>query len=191
MVVVSKKASAEPRITVDFTGLYKYVQHPAYATRVQSEVVASIPPGRRYFTTLDSRHVHWQVPLDEQSSKLTTFITPWGACRFQRNIMGLISDRGEHNRCGQEVLVGVDNVRKVVEDVLIYDVDLATPVQRVRDVLRRCAENGITLHPDKFVLGALTVSYWEFRLSGSGYAVDDHLVKALTYFPVPVNSTDI
>ena len=191
MVVVPKKSSAEPRITVDLTGLNKYVQRPAYPTRVPSEVVASIPPGMRYFTTLDSRHGYWQVPLDEESSKLTTFITPWGAYRFRRNVMGLISAGDEHNRRGDEVLAGVDNVRKVVEDVLIYDADWATHVQRVRDVLRRCAENGITLHPGKFVLGAPTVSYCGFRLSGSGYTVDDHLVKALTHFPVPVNRTDI
>ena len=190
MVVVPKKSS-EPRITVNLTSLNKYVQLPTYPTRVPSEVVASIPPGMRYFTTLDSRHGYWQVPLDEESSKLTTFITPWGAYRFRRNVTGLISAGDEHNRRGDEVLAGVDNVRKVVEDVLIYDADWATHVQRVRDVLRRCAENGISLHPGKFVFGAPTVSYCGFRLSGSGYAVDDHLVKALTHFPVPVNRTDI
>ena len=36
-----------------------------------------------------------------------------------------------------------------------------------------------------------TVSYCGFRLSGSGYTVDDHLVKALIYFLVPVNRKDI
>ena len=105
-------------------------------------------------------------PLHEESSKLTTFITPWGAF------------------C-------VDNVWKVVEDVLIYDVYWATHVQRVRDVLRRCAENGITLRLGKFVLGAPAVGYCGLRLFGCGYTVDDHLVKALTHFPVPVNRTDI
>ena len=64
MVVVPKKASAEPRITVDLTGLNKYVERPAYPTRVPSEVVASIPPGMRCFTTLDSCHGYWQIPLD-------------------------------------------------------------------------------------------------------------------------------
>ena len=64
-------------------------------------------------------------------------------------------------------------------------------MQPVQDVLRRCAENGITLHPGKFVLGTSTVSCCGFRLSGSGYTVDDHLVKALTHFSVPGNRTDI
>ena len=153
MVVVPKKSSAEPRITVDLTGLNKYVEHPAYPTRVPSEVVASVPPGMKYFTTLDSRHGYWQIPLDEASSKLTTFITPWGAYRFRRNVMGLISAGDEHNRRGDEALAGLENVQKVVEDVLIYDTDLEAHVGRVREVIRRCSEHGITLHPGKFVLG--------------------------------------
>ena len=106
MVVVPKKASTEPRITVDFTWLNKYAKRPAYPTRVPSEVVASIPLGMRYFTTLDSRHGYWQIPLDAESSKLTTFITPWGAYRFRRNVMGLISAGDEHNRRGDEALAG-------------------------------------------------------------------------------------
>ena len=191
MVVVPKKASAEPRITVDLTGLNKYVERPAYPTRVPSEIVASIPPGMRYFTTLDSRHGYWQIPLDAESSKLTTFITPWGAYRFRRNVMGLISAGDEHNRRGDEALAGLDNVQKVVEDVIIYDTDLDTHVHRVREVIRRCSEHGITLHPGKFVFGAPSATYCGFKVSADGYRVDDHLVKALRSFPVPTNRTDI
>ena len=83
MVVVPKKDSSEPRITVDLTGLNKFVKRPAYPTRVPREVVAGIPRGMKYFTTLDSRHGYWQVALDEESAKLTTFMTPWGAYRFK------------------------------------------------------------------------------------------------------------
>ena len=36
MVVVLKKSSTEPRITVDLTGLNKYVQRPAYPTECQA-----------------------------------------------------------------------------------------------------------------------------------------------------------
>ena len=66
MVIVPKKDSSEPRITVDLTGLNKYVRRPAYPTRVPREVVASIPRGMKFFTTMDSRHGYWQVPLDQE-----------------------------------------------------------------------------------------------------------------------------
>ena len=191
MVVVPKKGSAEPRITVDLTGLNKFVERPAYPTRVPCEVVASIPPGMRYFTTLDSRHGYWQIPLDEESSKLTTFLTPWGAYRFKRNVMGLISAGDEHNRRGDDALAGLDNVQKVVEDVIVYDTDQDAHIQRVRSVLRRCMTHGITLHPGKFVFAAPSVSYCGFKVSQSGYTVDDHLVSAISQFPVPLNRTDV
>ena len=59
--------------------------------------------------------------------------------------MGLVSARDEHNRRGDETLLSIDNVAKIVADVLIYDVDLDQHVQQVRDV-RRCAEHGVTLN---------------------------------------------
>ena len=52
-------------------------------------------------------------------------------------------------------------------------------------------EHGITLHPGKFVFGAPSASYCGFKVSADGYRVDDHLVKALSSFPVPTNRTDI
>ena len=104
MVVEPKKSAAEPRITVDLMGLNKDVERPAYPTRIASEVVASFPQGTKYFTTLALCHGYWQIPRDEACSKLTTFITPWGAYRFRRNAMGLISAGDEHHRRGDEAL---------------------------------------------------------------------------------------
>ena len=52
MVVVPKKSSAVPLITVDpLTGLNKYVERPAYPTGVPGEVVASVPPGVTYISS--------------------------------------------------------------------------------------------------------------------------------------------
>ena len=76
MVVVLKKDSSEPRITVDLTGSNKFVKRPAYPTWVPREVVAGILREMKYFTTLDSRHGYWQVALEE-SGKLTVFMTSW------------------------------------------------------------------------------------------------------------------
>ena len=63
-------------------------------------------------------------------------------------------------------------------------------MHRVREVIRRCSEHGITL-PGKFVFGASPASYCGFKVSADGYMVDDQLVKALSSFPVPTNRTDI
>ena len=191
LAVVPKKGSTEPRITVDLSGLNKYVKRPAYPTRSPREAVAAISPGSRYFTTLDSRHGYWQIPLDDDSAKLTTFLTPWGAFRFKRNVMGLISAGDEHNRRSDDALSGIRNMQKVGEDIILYDKDLSSHVERVRKVLQCCADHGITLHRKKFVFAVPETSYFGFRVFESGYAPDDHLVRAFKDFPVPTNKTDV
>ena len=101
MVVVPKKNSDEPRITVDFTALNKFVKRPGYQTKIPREEVLAIPQGMGVFTTLDARHGYWQVPLADESKHLTTFVTPWGSKRFCRNAIGLIS--ADMNTTGGEM----------------------------------------------------------------------------------------
>ena len=190
LVVVPKKNSSEPRITVDLTGLNKWVKRPAYQTRIPREVVASIQMGMQYFITLDSRHGYWQVPLDDDSTWLTTFMTPWDAYRFKRTVMGLVSAGDEHRR-GDEVFAGFSNLQKVVEDVIVYDTELEAHTQGVLNVLKLCSENKITLNRRKFVFGAPRASYCGFVVTPDGYSPDRSLVEDLHNFPIPTNRTDI
>ena len=65
--------------------------------------------------------------------------------------MGLISAGDEHNRRTDEVLAGLENVTKIVEDILVYDEDLPTHVKRVREVIGRCASNGVTINRKVYI----------------------------------------
>ena len=47
--------------------------------------------GAQYFTKLDASSGFWQIPLDESSSKLWTFATPFGRFRFCRLPFGIKS----------------------------------------------------------------------------------------------------
>ena len=192
MVVVPKKGSEEPRITVDFTAINPYVKRPGHPTKIPADEVAQIGPGMGVFTTLDARHGYWQVKLDENSKPLTTFITPWGLKRFRRNPMGLISAGDEHNRRGDEALAGMSNVRKIVEDIVIYDKEPGkVHEERVREVIRRCGEAGITLGRKKCKYAQPTAEWCGYSLSKEGYTVTSSLVNALSEFPVPTSRTDV
>ena len=79
----------------------------------------------------------------------------------------------------------------VVEDALIFDDDFDAHVERVRQVLFRCNEAGITLHPPNFVFAEPEVDYCGFKVREFGYTISDQLVRALTDFVVPVNKTDV
>ncbi len=191
MVPMLKKGTDEVRITIDCSPLNKYVKRQGYATKVPSEEVAQIPPGMKYFTTVDGRHGYWQVLLGKNSRHLTTFLTPWGHYRFKRNCMGLINAGDEHNARGDMAIKGIDNVKKIVEDILIYDSDYDTHIKRVRQVLQRCHDFGITLSRRKAHIAQSVVQWCGYTISEAGYTANPKLVEALSLFPTPKNRTDV
>ena len=83
-------------------------------------------------------------------------MTPWGAYRFKRNVMGLISAGDERNRHGEEPLKGIENLVKVVEEFYFFDNYFDAHIETVRQVFLRCNEAGITVHPNKLFLLNLT-----------------------------------
>ena len=53
------------------------------------EEVASRLPEAAVFSTLDATSGYWQIPVDEESSKLLTFNSPYGRFRFKRLPFGI------------------------------------------------------------------------------------------------------
>jgi len=54
------------------------------ANTIHSEDIATCLYGAKLFTVLDVRSGFWHVQLDEQSSYLTMFHTPFGRYRWKR-----------------------------------------------------------------------------------------------------------
>ena len=83
------------------------------------------------------------------------------------------------------------NITKVVDDTLIYDVDLHRHFQRVESFLQSCRENKITLNKDKFKFTQQEVDFVGYRISSSGIQADPKKVQAIRKFLEPKNITDL
>ena len=190
MVAVPKQ-NGGVRITVDMTKLNSQVDRPTHPSLTPHEAVRRIDREAKYFTTLDALHGYWQIPLVEEDRHLTTFISPLGRYMFCRGPMGLCSTGDEYNRRGDEALSDIPNLAKVVDDIIIWDKDLDTHIQHIKDVLNRCRTHGITLNADKVCLAAQSVSFCGYTISGNGIAANTEKIKAITDFPTPANITDL
>ena len=80
MVVVPKK-SGDVRICVDFRPLNEGVLREVHPLPTVDETLAQLA-GATVFSKLDANCCFWQIPLDEMSRPLTTFITPFGRFWF-------------------------------------------------------------------------------------------------------------
>ena len=190
-LVIVPKSNGKVRICVDLTKLNKHVSRSHYPLKSPKEAVAEIPRSARYFSTLDATHGYWQVPLEEASQSLATFITPWGRFKFLRSPMGLVSTGDEYCRRGDLALADIDNLQKVVDDVLAYDAAFPDHVRRLWQLLTRCREQGITLNASKFQFAEEEVKFVGYIVTRYGTAADPSKIRAIQEFPIPTNITEL
>ena len=190
LVTVAKPTGCV-RLTVDSSNANGQTLRPTHPSPTPHSAVRQVDPRARYFTTMDALYGYWQMKLAEEDQHITTFITPWGRFRFCRGPMGFVATGDEFCRRGDVALAGVEHCAKVVDDILLWDEDYTTHLERVYEVLVRCRTHGITINAAKFVLAAPEVSFCGYGLSGKGIAADDTKVRAITDFPKPANITDV
>ena len=86
----------------DLNTALKRVHHPM----VTIEEVANKLTDTVVFSTLDASSGFWQLPVDEATSKLLTFNTPWGSYRFFRLPFGVAPAPENYQRDMERALRG-------------------------------------------------------------------------------------
>ena len=80
-LVVVPKQSGKVRICADLTKLNENLCHERHPLPAVEQVLAQLP-GATVFSILDANSGFWQIPLSEESARLTTFISPFGRFAF-------------------------------------------------------------------------------------------------------------
>ncbi|KAL1277373.1 hypothetical protein QQF64_024046 [Cirrhinus molitorella] len=86
------------RICIDPQELNREIRREHYPLKTIEEVVAEMPRAK-IFSVVDANQGFWQIRLDEESSKLCTFNTPFGRYSFTRLPFGISSAPEVFQRC--------------------------------------------------------------------------------------------
>ena len=81
---VPKPAGSGVRLVTDYTQLNKYVQRPVHPFPSTQDIIRNIKPTDVVFAKMDAVQGYFQIPLQEESSLLTTFLLPSGRYRYTR-----------------------------------------------------------------------------------------------------------
>ena len=131
--------------------IYRIRYHrPVHPFPSVADIIQSIPASAACFAKLDATHGYFQIPLDEEASKLTTFILPSGRYRYLRAPMGLSSSSDEWCRHSDRVVEGFPWCRKIVGDILIWATSPSELENRISQVVQRCEKLHVTLSKLKF-----------------------------------------
>ena len=160
MVVVAKPGKI--RLFLDPKDLNNAVKRPKYQMPTLEEMLPKLN-NAKVFSTLDAKDGFYQISLDEESSKLTTFWTPFGRYRYLRMPFGISSAPEEFEAKLHERLGGIDGVEILHDDILVVGygntVEDATANhdQNLLNLLKRARE--VKLNSKKFKLRKKEVKF--------------------------------
>jgi transposase InsO family protein len=181
---VKKSDPTKARMVTDFTALNRHVVRPVHPFPSPQDVIRSISSTSKVFAKLDATSGYFQIPLDEESSRLTTFLLPSGRYRYTRAPMGLSSSSDEFCQRSDAAVRDLPGVIKIVDDILVQASSVAELKERLTAVLKRCRAHGITLSKGKVYAGT-SVKFAGFIVTASGVKPDPAKVKAIVDFPAP------
>ena len=187
-MVVVKKKDGSPRRTVDYQKLNQQcLREPVYSTS-PFHTARQIPQHtwKSVFDAVDGYH---SVEIDEASSKLTTFITPWGRYRYLRFPQGHCAAGDAFNGRVQEILRNIPRLVRIVDDMCIYDDTITGMFRHSWDLLETCAQNGIVLNESKFQFCRKTVDFAGLTVTAESVQPSTKTLAAIQNFPPPTDLT--
>jgi hypothetical protein len=147
------KPNGTVRLVTDYTKLNTFVKRPVHPFPSSVDIIQKVSPSSKFFAKLDAVHGYFQIPLDEKSSYLTTFLLPSGRYRYLRAPMGLNASGDEFCMRSDHALEGLKGVSKLVDDILVEADSITQLDERLRALLSRCRKHMIRLSLSKLQIG--------------------------------------
>ena len=178
------KPTGGVRLVTDYVQLNKFVNRPVHPFPSSMDIIQSIDASSRYFIVMDCKFGYFQVPLDQESALLTTFLVPQGRFAYRRAPMGLNASGDEFCYRSDVAIRGIPGVSKLVDDILVQAPDEQVALHRFRLVLDRCRKNGMTISFKKLQFGT-SVKFAGHLVTADGTRPDPEKIQAIARFPAP------
>ena len=149
----------------------------------------------KVFSSADIKSAFWHIPLDKESSLLTTFNTPLGRMKWNRMPFGISVAPEEFQRRIDENLED-DGVKAIADGILIWNdgetIEEATANhdERPLTLLERCKRN-IKLGKEKFLLRKTELSYMGVVLTDKGVKTDSKKQDCIRSMPATTNKDEV
>ena len=189
MVPVVKK-DGTVRICTDFKQLNKAVKRERYVLPTIEDILHKLK-GATIFSKLDATSGFFQLPLDEESKKLTTFITPYGRFYYNRLPQGITSAPEIFQRTVEKILKDQPNVVSFFDDILVFSKDDDSHKCHLKAVQETLRKVGLKLNYKKCQFNQPEVEFLGYRISKDGIRIDPSKVAAVTGMADPTNITEL
>ena len=180
-----KKGKQKLHISLDSTPLNKAIIRKPCHMQTQEDIYHHLYKAK-YITVVDFCKGYWQVPLDEESSYLTTFKTPFGWYHFTHLPFGINVSGDAFQRKLDTIFNPLPNVISRADDLIIWGNkdDGSDHDEALTKFLQTTKENGLKINFDKIQYKAKEVSFFGETYTTNGHRPSAEKIKAIQDMPV-------
>ena len=145
----------------------------------------------RIFSKIDLTKGFFQVPLTEESKKVTAFCTPEGLYQYKSLPFGMTNSPAAFNKVMRQVMRGVHGVEMFVDDVLIHSPSFRQHLETLEIVLERLQHYGLTIKPSKCMIGHEHVPFLGHVVGGGSHACQEDKIAKVRDAPRPRTKKEV
>lgn len=186
----SRKSSGGLRVCLDPKDLNKSIKRTHHKTPTLEEITNRFS-GAKLFSKLDARHGYWSVKLDDESSRLTTFNSPFGRFRFLRLPFGLNVSQDIFQKHMDDILSQCPGTLGITDDVVVFGKDEAEHDRNLRHLMEVARKMGLVFNEDKCYIKRKQVKFFGMIYDADGVHPDPDKVKEIKNLPSPKNVTEL
>lgn len=190
LVVTPKDGGKSVRLCVDMRRANRAIIPDRHPLPTFDEIMPYLE-GCRFFSKIDLVKAFHQIELAPASREITTFVTPNAYYRYKRLMFGMNCASEVFQREIERVLKGLKGIKVFIDDALVFASTREEHDARLKAVMERLEQNGLTVNLEKCQIGKTSVDFMGHTLSEKGILPMNDKVDAIQRFRNPANPKEL
>ena len=178
------------RLCLDPKDLNKNICREHYYSRTIDEILPLLH-GKRYFSVVDTAKGYCHVELNQESSLLCTFNTPFGRYRLKRLPFGIVVSQDIFQPKLDDIYKNFPNVTEVADDIIVLGSTEEEHDQEFVNMLQATWANNVSLNSTKLQFKQDSVDFFAHTLTQDGICPTADKLKALKSISAPSNTKEL
>lgn len=189
-LVVREKPNKTLRVCIDPQELNKVIKEEHHPIPVFEELAEKLN-GKKYFSVFDLKDGFYQIHLNEKSSKVCTFSTPFGCYRYKVLPFGIKIAPEAFQKYNERNFAGIPGIHIQTDDILVGGKTLEEHDAILKQVIERARKLNIKFNKNKVQYRLKSVKYLGHILSENEIASDPERAAAIMKVGPPRNKKDL
>lgn len=147
--------------------------------------------GKTIFSVVDTRKGYWHVPLDKESSLLTTFNTPFGRYKFNRLPFGIVVSHDIFQKRLDEVYKNITNVHVIEDDIIVCGANEAEHDCVFENMMQATRAANTGLNSTKLQYKQSSVKFYGHVLTVEGIRPSEDKLAAIKNIKIPKDAKEV